>query len=247
MRDNYEACLAITLKWEGGDVNHPKDPGGATRKGVTQARYDEYRASKKLPKQSVFKMTDAEMLEIYKTGYWDAVKGDTLAYGVDLATWDYGVNSGPARARRDLLASIGGPDIQTIQRLCAKRLSFVQGLWTWKTFGKGWSRRIADIEARAVKMSASASGPKASVTSILTAEAKKATDVANSQLTRGKGTLTASAGTGVGSTADVNQLVSIGLLGAAFLCLAFVAFYLWRSRTNTHRADAYLQVAGEKA
>ena len=34
---NFEACLKFVLQFEGGFVNNPKDPGGPTNLGVTQA------------------------------------------------------------------------------------------------------------------------------------------------------------------------------------------------------------------
>ncbi|MCP8894345.1 hypothetical protein KYK29_05335 [Shinella daejeonensis] len=36
---NFVACLNETLKWEGGWADHPKDPGGATMKGITLATF----------------------------------------------------------------------------------------------------------------------------------------------------------------------------------------------------------------
>lgn len=92
------------LVWahEGGYVNHPKDPGGATNKGVTQAVYDAYRANKGLALRSVKLIQQAELSEIYDKQYWDAVKADRLPAGVDYAVYDYGVNSGPSRAVKDL-------------------------------------------------------------------------------------------------------------------------------------------------
>ena len=43
--DQFVAALPFVLRWEGGFVNHPKDPGGATNKGITQAVYDNWRRS----------------------------------------------------------------------------------------------------------------------------------------------------------------------------------------------------------
>jgi lysozyme family protein len=246
MRANYEQCLRITLKWEGGDVDHPADPGGKTRWGITQGRYNEHRDQKHLSRQSVFKMTGDEMREIYRT-YWTAVRADTLADGVDLATWDYGVNSGPSRARDTLMKSLGGTSVETIKKLCAKRLSFVRGLKTWKVFGKGWSRRIADIEARSVKMALSAQTlPRSSQNSQLTAEADKADEDAKLKSRVGKTSATSgTAGGAVVAATPPDQLVSVALLGVMGLAIAAGLYFIWRSRHDKERAKAYRAVAAE--
>lgn len=88
--------------------------------------------------------------KIYRTDYWDLVRGDKLAPAVDLATFDYSVNSGPGTAWKALEKVLGGPDSETVQKLCARRLSSYQALKHWATFGKGWTRRIAAIEAKGV-------------------------------------------------------------------------------------------------
>lgn len=35
LSDRFKYCLAIVLEFEGGYVNHPNDPGGATNMGIT--------------------------------------------------------------------------------------------------------------------------------------------------------------------------------------------------------------------
>ena len=42
MRDNFEKALELVLHHEGGYVDHPKDPGGATNYGVTKKVYERY-------------------------------------------------------------------------------------------------------------------------------------------------------------------------------------------------------------
>ena len=37
MKENYDHCLGLILHHEGGYVNHPKDPGGETNKGITKS------------------------------------------------------------------------------------------------------------------------------------------------------------------------------------------------------------------
>jgi lysozyme family protein len=241
VKSNYENCLAITLKWEGGDVNNPADPGGKTRWGVTQATYNAFRKSHHLAAKSVFTMEKPEMLAIYKENYWDAVGGDSLSVGLDLATWDFGVNSGPGRAKSALAAVRGKGDgtmVNLIQRLCAKRMSFVRGLSTFKTFGKGWSRRVADIEARAVKMTLTAQTPVGSVKPALQAEANKAASQAASSQNK-------AAGSGAGAlfaTPGAGHWIGLALLAVA---LAAGAYFIWRAAHNQERARAYAQVASE--
>lgn len=175
---NFDRALPLVLKHEGGYVNHPKDPGGATNKGVTQATYNAWRRGKGQATQDVRLITSAEVAAIYRRQYWDAVRCDDLPPGVDYAAFDYAVNSGPGRAAKDLQRTVGaspdgsigantiaavmasGTPAVVAARLCDRRLTFLKGLKTWATFGKGWARRVADVRSTAVAWAASAPLPK---------------------------------------------------------------------------------------
>ena len=165
MKENYPQALKQVLKYEGGYVDHPKDPGGPTNKGVTQAVYDNWRKSQNLPIQSVRAIADSEVAAIYKNLYWDRISGDLLPSGVDFAVFDFAVNSGVSRAAKTLQAVVGvtqdgviGPaTIQAAKTYVAmsvtnKRLAFMQSLSIWSTFGKGWSARIADVKAQIISL-----------------------------------------------------------------------------------------------
>jgi lysozyme family protein len=77
-----ENIIPFILKWEGGYVHHKKDKGGATNKGVTYKTWEAYCKKKKKGKDASLttlrKMTNAEWMEIFKTGYWDAWKADSI-------------------------------------------------------------------------------------------------------------------------------------------------------------------------
>jgi lysozyme family protein len=165
MKENYAQALKQVLKYEGGYVDHPKDPGGPTNKGVTQAVYDSWQKSQNLPTQSVRNISDATVAAIYKQQYWDRIRGDDLPAGVDFAVFDFAVNSGVSRAAKTLQAVVGvtqdgviGPaTIQATKTYVAmavtnKRLAFMQSLSIWSTFGKGWSARIADVKAQIIAL-----------------------------------------------------------------------------------------------
>lgn len=175
MRDNFAACLAETLRHEGGWSDHPKDPGGATMKGVTLATYRRWRPG--ATKDDLRRITDAEIAAIYRKGYWDAVRGDDLPAGLDLVAFDAAVNSGPKRGAIWLQAGLGVPQdgrigpatlqaaelagaSMAIDRACDARLSWLRHLRTWGTFGKGWTRRVNDVRAAAKRMASDRPVPK---------------------------------------------------------------------------------------
>ena len=167
MNNNFNHCLDLVLVHEGGYVNHPKDPGGATNRGVTQAVYDAYRKTRGRGAQSVKFITDEEVNAIYKFQYWDRVQGDLLPAGLDYAVFDFAVNSGVGRASKYLqavlgvaqdgqigartLAAITNPS-NAINALCDRRMSFLRNLRTFLTFGKGWTRRVTDVRKHALEM-----------------------------------------------------------------------------------------------
>ena len=147
--------LPVTLRFEGGWSDATHDPGGATMKGVTQRVYDAYRRSIGKPQISVRFISDTELLAIYSEGYWRPIGGDSLPVGVDLAAFDYAVNSGVGAAKKALVAAGGLAPIPRIKAICARRLSILHGLSTWKYFGKGWGPRVNEVLATGIKWASS--------------------------------------------------------------------------------------------
>lgn len=169
--DRFSVCLPLILKHEGGYVDHPKDPGGATNLGVTQATLSEW-LGRTATKAEVKALTPATVAPIYRKNYWDAVSADALPIGVDYVAFDCGVNHGPARARKWLQAAANvkadgalGPvsmeaikaagAAEMIRRLGRGREAFYRRLNTFPTFGKGWLRRNAEVTAKALEMAVS--------------------------------------------------------------------------------------------
>lgn len=253
-KDNLDACLAVTLPHEGGWADHPKDPGGATMKGITLATFRRYVPG--ATKADLRAISDEWVRNIYHDGYWVPVRGYDLPAGVDLAAFDFGVNSGPGRAAKNLQAvvgvaqdgRIGKVTIDALRRedgsgvvkaLCARRLGFVKGLKTFGTFGRGWSKRIADVEAKGVAMALRAYGAgQSSVSAALLDEAKDAAGRSKTQ-DKGAGVVAGSgaAGGAAGVGSDVNWWI---VAGVALVVVAIFALVKSRARINKDRAVAYL-------
>jgi len=248
MSDRFAICHAITAKWEGGWSDHPADPGGKTMYGVTQANYDKWRRSRGLAPRSVRSVTKAEALAIYRTWFWDACGAPRLVPGVDLAVYDASVNSGVSRGLRWLKASVGSNDHSaTVKKVCRARLSFMQSLAIWRTFGKGWGRRVADIEVRGVAMALACMGAtETRIQDNARAEAEAARKAAKTTETAAKTTGAGGATVGGGAAIDAGGLdaATLWVLGVAAAIAVGIAFMIYiRKRAHDARAQAYAEAA----
>ena len=168
MNNNFEESLAHVLKHEGGYVDHPKDPGGATNLGCTKKVWEEW-VGHEVTKDDIKALTIADVSPLYKARYWDKCRGDDLPRGVDFAVFDLAINSGVGRASKLLQRAVGvaadgaiGPATlaavtdanprELATKICELRLAFLQALPTWETFGKGWGRRVKETEKTSFNM-----------------------------------------------------------------------------------------------
>lgn len=172
MEQNFEHALAHVLVHEGGFVDHPADPGGATNKGITLATFRRFYGADRTV-GDLINITDRQVARIYQAGYWDRCRCDDLPHGVDYCVFDAAVNSGPGRAARWLQGSVGakldaalGPVTlaavteaqpeDVINAKCDARLAFLRSLRTFGVFGRGWTRRVDGVRKEALKMAGAA-------------------------------------------------------------------------------------------
>lgn len=154
---NFDLAFDALLGHEGGFTDNPRDPGGATRWGITErvARVNGYTGSMRDLPVDVAK-------RIARSEYWDAVKAEDLPAALRYAVFDAAYNSGTAQATYWLQRALGVksdgvigaqtilaaqqcvPD-RVLARMLGMRLQFMTNLPTWGTFGKGWARRIAAL------------------------------------------------------------------------------------------------------
>jgi len=230
---SYDAALARVLAHEGGYSDHPDDPGGPTKFGITIADYRRY-VKPDAGAADVKAMTVDEAKAIYRARYWDVLACDGLPAGLDYAVFDYGVNSGVARAAKALQRLVGvaadgriGPvtlaaaarrDAATlVAALCDERLAFLKSLKTWPVFGKGWSRRVAEVRAAALAMAEAPRVPAAAVSA------------AGTVLTGGVAAAVAAQQAGAATPAIVVIL-------AVAAVLAVGTWFAWRRTRNTQEA-----------
>lgn len=175
--ESFDRALALVLDLEGGFVADPRDPGGATRYGITRATLSRARG-RPASVADVKALTRAEAGAIYRKSYWAEVGGDALPPGLDLAIFDFGVNSGPARAIKALQDALGvtadgrlGPATRaalascdpaaTVRRVTADRLGFMRRLSTWTAFGRGWTARVTRVERESLALARASPSPAA--------------------------------------------------------------------------------------
>lgn len=171
MKQNFQRALSDLLApdREGGFSDHPDDPGGMTNLGVTKAVWESW-MGRPVTEQEMRNLKPSDVASLYRTRYWDAVRADDLPSGVDYAVFDAAVNSGVRRASRWLQQAarvtddgqIGPqtiravkalPPQQVIARFTDTRRAFLESLPTWGVFGRGWSRRVAEVAVSAKAMS----------------------------------------------------------------------------------------------
>ena len=164
MKENFDKCLEMLLHHEGGYVWHEEDPGGETNLGVTKKVYQDWGGTKEM-----IDLTVEDVAPIYKMKYWDRCKCDELGSGLDWAVFDWAVNSGTKRVSKALqkacgaerdgvignktLALANGQDVKyMIEEIGVIRQSFYESLRTFKTFGRGWTRRNKETTEQALSM-----------------------------------------------------------------------------------------------
>jgi len=156
----WPIALAIILSLEGGCVDHPDDPGGATCYGITQAAYDAWRRDQGLPLRPVTQIERGEVEDIYRERYWEAsgaADWDERGHpGIALYVFDTAVNHGLRGAARiideDVHDRLNRYPLLGLAILHTARMEYYTKLRHWSTFGRGWTRRIARVYNEAVHL-----------------------------------------------------------------------------------------------
>ncbi len=162
----FARIQAYIDKWEGGYVDHPEDPGGATNMGITLATLARWRG-RPVSKEDVKGLTRVEQRQIMKAFYYDLVRGDDLPPAIAAVVYNGAVLHGPGRSARMLqqalrecgqpisvdgaigketLGAVARSDVSALlESFLSIEEQFFRSLKHFKTFGKGWLNRLEDI------------------------------------------------------------------------------------------------------
>jgi len=113
MKENEEQVLTWLFKAEGGFIESPSEPGGASNFGIAMVTLSDWRGLKKLEKPSILDlkhMSRDEATEIYRYKYLNPIRFDELPSGVDYCVFDAAVQHGCSGSIRLLQESLGFKD-----------------------------------------------------------------------------------------------------------------------------------------
>lgn len=151
---SFDDAFQALLGNEGGYVDNPADPGGATRWGITErvARAWGYTGDMRALPVDIAK-------QIAKKNYWDPYQCDQFDPRIGFQVFDAAYNGGhPAQWLQQAagvpvdgvigsgtIAAVRAADpMKIIMRFDAYRLLYLGNLSAWSTFGHGWANRIAN-------------------------------------------------------------------------------------------------------
>jgi lysozyme family protein len=155
---SFDRAIPLVLRFEGGYVNDPRDPGGETNYGISKRAY---------PNLDIRNLTVAQASAIYRRDYWTPLRCDDLPWPLSLAVFDAAVNQGTQPAAVMLQRVLGvaqdgrlgpvtlraaaraGPD--ACANYLAERAMRYFGTRNFDRFGRGWLRRIFHLALEAHK------------------------------------------------------------------------------------------------
>jgi lysozyme family protein len=108
-RQNVDQIIRDLVRREGGFVDHPSDPGGATNMGVTIGTLSRW-LGRRATVEEVRALTYEEAVSIYRQEYWSGPGFDRLDTDQRIAinAFDAGVMSGPRRGIEMLQRALRG-------------------------------------------------------------------------------------------------------------------------------------------
>ena len=174
---DFIPIIDFSLQAEGGWSNDPEDPGGATNMGIT---LDGWSANlgRQCTVAELRAMTREQAVAYYRIYYAEPMGVLSLPAGIDLVTFDFGINAGPGRSIEMLQRIVGsaadgrvGPE--TLARACGSAAvtrarivalgnaheAYYHSLPGYAHDGRGWTARVNACLTAALGLAANGVAP----------------------------------------------------------------------------------------
>jgi lysozyme family protein len=249
---DYDIEIRNVLVDEGGNDDDPNDPGGRTSRGIIQREYDVYRKNQGLSRRDVWLADQSEILDIYRTKYWEPLRCQDIVAGLDYPIFDYGINSGIGRSPRVAQTLLGLPvtgriDLATvtainkanpswfINAMCDERLHYMQnarGGTLWVHYRKGWTHRVEHVRSVSLQLAGGQAIPEPKTPPAKASPKAKHTPSPKFQKNTGTGT---AGGTGAVIAAHQAGLpLKVALaIGAAVIIGGVVTWVVYEQKIKT--------------
>lgn len=152
----FAEALDHILLYEGGLVDHPQDPGGITKYGISLRAYPELGAD------GIRNLTKKKAGELYKRDYWDAAHCADFPDYLRLMLFDCAVNQGVGYAVKAAQAAVNaktdgtvGPKTidaakraephKALHKFAMNRFLRYKNNKNWNVFGDGWASRLLSV------------------------------------------------------------------------------------------------------
>ena len=170
MNNRFDIAFERVISHEGGFTDNPKDPGNWTGNKVGSGKLVGTKfgiAAGSNPNVNIKELSLEQAKAIYRKNYWEAGSCDLMPIGIDYLIFDLHVNHGISRGSKILQQAvgvvadgkIGSKTLLAVNKMNPRkiatemayhRMMFYTQISTFKTFGKGWTRRAIETYGTAL-------------------------------------------------------------------------------------------------
>jgi lysozyme family protein len=165
MSDRFVRIYEIVMRYEGGYVNHPNDPGGETYKGISRRAHPNWEGWKLIDQKKP--VPEDLVRRFYYDQFWLPLRCEEMPAPVGEYLFDFAVNTGIRQAVKTIQMASGvtadgilGPitmgairrsDVEVLMhKFLAHRINFYVTITTqrWRQFEVfflGWIRRTIEV------------------------------------------------------------------------------------------------------
>jgi lysozyme family protein len=133
--NRFYDSMKFSMKWEGGYVNDPADPGGETKWGISKKAY---------PDEDIKALTPERAADLYYRDYWKKSGADKLPFPLCAVVLDSAILCGVARATRWWRES-EGDEVAVINFRRTFHVDRVKHSPSQRRFLAGWLNRCNDL------------------------------------------------------------------------------------------------------